>query len=80
MDQTLNCTDHPRLDRYLDFPATHPSVLQLGGSDPGTMARATTVAAPYGYDEINLQLRVPLAEGGGQGRGPVPRSCWSPSL
>ena len=35
VDQTLVHTDHPRLDRFLDFPlSTHPSVLQLGGSDP----------------------------------------------
>ena len=68
VDQTLVHTDHPRLDRYLDFPtATHPSVLQLGGSDPETMARATAVAAPYGYDEINLNCGCPSPKVAGKG-------------
>ena len=32
VDQTLRHTDHPRLDRFLDFPvAGHPTALQLGG-------------------------------------------------
>tara|TARA_B110000003_G_scaffold981_2_gene1028 strand:- start:172 stop:1920 length:1749 start_codon:yes stop_codon:yes gene_type:complete len=68
VDQTLVHTDHPRLDRYLDFPtATHPSVLQLGGSDPEVMARATAVAAPYGYDEINLNCGCPSPKVAGKG-------------
>ena len=68
VDQTLVHTDHPRLDRFLDFPlSTHPSVLQLGGSDPETLARATAVAAPYGYDEINLNCGCPSPKVAGKG-------------
>ncbi|MDO5529414.1 MAG: tRNA dihydrouridine(20/20a) synthase DusA [Paracoccus sp. (in: a-proteobacteria)] len=37
----------------------HPVVLQLGGSEPGELARATALAAPYGYDEINLNVGCP---------------------
>jgi tRNA-dihydrouridine synthase A len=40
-------------------PAEHPVALQLGGSDPGELARATAVAATYGYDEINLNVGCP---------------------
>ena len=68
VDQTLVHTDHPRLDRFLDFPLdTHPSVLQLGGSDPEALARATAVAAPYGYDEINLNCGCPSPKVAGKG-------------
>ena len=52
VDQTLTHTDHPRLDRFLDFPLqTHLSALQLGGSDPEALGRAARVAAPYAYDD-----------------------------
>ena len=68
-------TDHPRLDRYLDFPATHPSVLQLGGS---VRRRRRAVAAPYGYDEINLNCGCPSPKVAGKGALVPP--CWSPSL
>jgi tRNA-dihydrouridine synthase A len=33
--------------------------LQLGGSDPEELARATAIAATYGYDEINLNVGCP---------------------
>ena len=64
VDQTLVHTDHPRLDRFLDFPlSTHPSVLQLGGSDPGDAARATD-----GYDEINPTADARLRKSRGKAR------------
>jgi tRNA-dihydrouridine synthase A len=33
--------------------------LQLGGSDPDKLAKAVEIAAPYGYDEINLNVGCP---------------------
>ncbi|HEY9057728.1 MAG TPA: tRNA dihydrouridine(20/20a) synthase DusA [Aurantimonas sp.] len=47
-------------DRLLDFDtAEHPVALQIGGSDPDKLARATRIAASYGYDEINLNVGCP---------------------
>ena len=37
----------------------HPVALQLGGSDPAELAMAVRLAAPYGYDEINLNVGCP---------------------
>lgn len=46
--------------RLLDFGAEeHPVALQLGGSDPGELARATRIARDWGYDEINLNCGCP---------------------
>ncbi|NGM46800.1 tRNA dihydrouridine(20/20a) synthase DusA [Rhodobacter sp. SGA-6-6] len=46
--------------RLLDFGAEeHPVALQLGGSDPGELARATGIARDWGYDEINLNCGCP---------------------
>ena len=39
--------------------AEHPVALQLGGSEPDELARATALAAPFGYDEINLNVGCP---------------------
>jgi tRNA-dihydrouridine synthase A len=40
-------------------PAERPLALQLGGSEPALLARATRIAAGYGYDEINLNIGCP---------------------
>lgn len=49
--------DRPRL---LDYDAAeHPLALQLGGSDPAELAQAARIAAPWGYDEINLNCGCP---------------------
>lgn len=46
--------------RLLRFdPAEHPVALQLGGSDPGEMARAAEMGAEIGYDEININVGCP---------------------
>ena len=46
--------------RLLSYgPAEHPVALQLGGSDPAELAAAVRLAAPYGYDEINLNIGCP---------------------
>jgi tRNA-dihydrouridine synthase A len=47
-------------DRLLAHDASeHPVALQIGGSDPGQLAQAVRLAAPFGYDEINLNLGCP---------------------
>ncbi|KAK3016160.1 hypothetical protein RJ639_007700 [Escallonia herrerae] len=45
------------LDRFLAFtPEQHPIVLQLGGNNLENLAKATQLANPYGYDEINFKF------------------------
>ena len=44
----------------LEFhPSEHPVALQLGGSDPGELARAAVLGVAEGYDEINLNVGCP---------------------
>ena len=51
---------HGDADRLLRFnEEEHPVALQLGGSNPDWMARATSSAAAYGYDEININVGCP---------------------
>ena len=51
---------HGDADRFLRFNAEeHPVALQLGGSEPDWMARATAQAAGYDYDEININVGCP---------------------
>ncbi|MBL9074010.1 tRNA dihydrouridine(20/20a) synthase DusA [Tabrizicola sp.] len=51
---------HGPKPRLLDFsPQEHPVALQLGGSDPVELASAVRIAAPWGYDEINLNCGCP---------------------
>jgi tRNA-dihydrouridine synthase A len=46
--------------RFLRFdPAEHPVALQLGGAEPGELARAAAAGATAGYDEINLNVGCP---------------------
>lgn len=57
---TSAAVNHGPRDRLLGFSATeHPVALQLGGSDPQELAQAVRLAAPYGYDEINLNVGCP---------------------
>jgi tRNA-dihydrouridine synthase A len=49
--------DRERLLAY--DPAEHPLALQLGGSDPGELARCARIAADLGYDEVNLNVGCP---------------------
>ncbi|PCI73142.1 MAG: tRNA dihydrouridine(20/20a) synthase DusA [Gammaproteobacteria bacterium] len=37
----------------------HPIALQLGGSDPKTLAECAKIGEDYGYDEINLNVGCP---------------------
>ena len=51
---------HGPRDRLLCHDAAeHPVALQLGGSDPAQLRQAVQIAAPYGYDEINLNCGCP---------------------
>ncbi len=51
---------HGPRDRLLAYSAAeHPVALQLGGSDPAALATAVRLAAPFGYDEINLNVGCP---------------------
>ncbi|MEL6978130.1 MAG: tRNA dihydrouridine(20/20a) synthase DusA [Pseudomonadota bacterium] len=51
---------HGPRERLLGFSAEErPLALQLGGSDPAGLAEAVRIAAPYGFDEINLNVGCP---------------------
>lgn len=51
---------HGDAERHLRFHAVeHPVALQLGGSDPAELAKASAIAATFGYDEINLNVGCP---------------------
>ncbi|MBT3040041.1 MAG: tRNA dihydrouridine(20/20a) synthase DusA [Candidatus Thiodiazotropha sp. (ex Codakia orbicularis)] len=51
---------HGNRARFLDFdPTEHPLALQLGGSDPQTLAECATLGSHWGYDEINLNVGCP---------------------
>jgi tRNA-dihydrouridine synthase A len=57
---TSGAVIHGDRARLLGFSACeHPVALQLGGSDPGELATATTIGAALGYDEINLNVGCP---------------------
>ena len=56
------------LDDHLKFePHEEPIVLQLGGSDPALLARATRIAYEYGYSEVNLNAGCPSCRVAGMG-------------
>ena len=51
---------HGPKNRLLDYSAAeHPIALQIGGSDPRELAKATRIAGAWGYDEINLNVGCP---------------------
>ena len=51
---------HGPRDRLLaHHPTEHPVALQLGGSDPAELAQAVGLAAPFDYDQINLNVGCP---------------------
>lgn len=57
---TAEAIIHGDRNRLLDFDAAeHPLAIQLGGHDPGSLARAARVAAAWGYDEVNLNVGCP---------------------
>ena len=48
------------VDKLLKFDSSeHPVGLQLGGSDPKSLAQAAIIGEEFGYDEINLNVGCP---------------------
>jgi len=51
---------HGNRDYLLNYnESEHPLALQLGGSDPQKLAKASVIASECGYDEINLNVGCP---------------------
>ncbi len=57
---TANAIIYGPRQRLLDFNADEqPLALQLGGSDPGALAKAAQIGEQWGYNEINLNVGCP---------------------
>ena len=57
---TTGAVLHGDRERLLAYdPAEHPLALQLGGCDPGELARCARIAADFDYDEVNLNVGCP---------------------
>ncbi len=57
---TTGALIHGDRQRFLRFnPEEHPVALQVGGSDPGELARCAKWAREWGYDEVNLNCGCP---------------------
>ena len=57
---TAGAVIHGNRERLLGHDASeHPLAVQLGGSDPGDLARAARVCADWGYAEVNLNVGCP---------------------
>jgi tRNA-dihydrouridine synthase A len=57
---TADAVIHGDRDKLLGFdPAQHPLVLQLGGSNPEKLYRASRIGVEWGYDAINLNVGCP---------------------
>ncbi len=57
---TTGALVHGDRNRFLKFhPAEHPLALQLGGSDPKSLAECAKMAEDTGFDEINLNCGCP---------------------
>jgi tRNA-dihydrouridine synthase A len=56
---TAQAVIHGDRARLLGHDGDGPVALQLGGSDPALLAAAVRHAAPFGYDEINLNCGCP---------------------
>lgn len=57
VDQAILNSDPERLLAF--DPVEHPVALQLGGSDPATLAAAVRRARTFDYDELNLNIGCP---------------------
>jgi tRNA-dihydrouridine synthase A len=57
---TTGAVIHGQRDRLMGFEAfEQPVAFQLGGSDPGELARAAKVVEDFGYCEVNLNVGCP---------------------
>ena len=60
VDNTLIHSDESKLRRLLGYDeCEHPCVMQLGGSNPDLLAKASSLVETFGYDEINLNVGCP---------------------
>jgi tRNA-dihydrouridine synthase A len=56
----MNALLHGDVERHLAYsPEEHAISLQLGGDDPGKLARCARLAEEWGYDEVNLNVGCP---------------------
>ena len=54
-----SCSSQGDTERLLEFKnEEHPLAIQLGGSDPKSLAEASVIAEKFGYKEINLNVDV----------------------
>jgi tRNA-dihydrouridine synthase A len=58
---TTGALIHGDVAKHLEFEreVESPVALQLGGSDPGDLAKAAAIGVRWGYDEINLNCGCP---------------------
>jgi tRNA-dihydrouridine synthase A len=57
---TGNAVVHGDSERLLAYDVKEkPLALQLGGNDPGILAKAASIAEKLGYDEVNLNIGCP---------------------
>jgi tRNA-dihydrouridine synthase A len=57
---TTGAIIHGDQQRFLTFnQAENPVAFQLGGSNPGDLARCAQIIEDYGYDEVNLNVGCP---------------------
>ena len=51
------------VNKLLEFRAEeHPLAIQLGGSDPSSLAEASVVSEEFGFREINLNIGCPSSK------------------
>ena len=51
------------INKLLEFKTEeHPLAIQLGGSDPGSLAEASVVSEEFGFREINLNIGCPSSK------------------
>ena len=51
------------VNKLLEFKAEeHPLAIQLGGSDPGSLAEASVISEEFGFKEINLNIGCPSSK------------------
>ena len=66
---TIVHCDESELSRFLehDNVGDQPVVLQIGGADPEMLGRSASIAEPYGYSALNLNVGCPSDRVAGSG-------------
>ena len=58
-----NAILHGDVNKLLEFKTEeHPLAIQLGGSDPGSLAEASVISEEFGFREINLNIGCPSSK------------------